>query len=356
MTKKKTLSAIVAVAIAACASGYFLHGSASTPPQSSMPDDTSTLVRTQALQKQMLQSHLDVYGEVTTGKVEGVSFPRAGQVSNLLITQGQMVKRGTPLVTLTTDPNVQMAFNQATSAVAYAQAELKRTQNLFSLQLATQSQVDNAWKALQDAETNLQAQKKLGGDVTSATVNAPFDGVITALSVAQGDRIQPGATILQLGHTNALRVQLGLEPNDAHQIVTGTPVTITPIQDEQHSVKARVAFTQDLLDPKTQLINAVVFLPVQVDQRLVPGMKVRASLETGQREAWVLPRQAVLSDSKGSYIFQITNGIAHRVDVAKSQENGNQVAITGPITDNLPVVVLGNYELQDGMKVREGAQ
>lgn len=359
MTRYQTISAITVAILLAGTGGYFLQQKSAPLPAdspSSAADEISAAVKTQAMQKQTLRTQLSAYGEVMTGKVEGVSFPRAGQVSGLLVTLGQSVKRGTPLATLSSDPNVQMAFKQASSAVHYAQGELKRNQDLFALQLATQAQVDNASKALRDAEDNLAAQKKLGGDVSTATVNAPFDGVVTALAVAQGDRLQPGATILQLGHTDALRIQLGIEPDDARQVRAGTPVTVSPVQDEKHSLQSSIALVQDLLDPKTQLINAIVILPPQVDRFLVPGMKVRASLDVGQHEAWVLPRQAVLSDDKGDYIFQVDKGKARRVAVVRGQQSHGLVALSGPIAADQPAVVLGNYELQDGMKVRESAR
>jgi hypothetical protein len=70
----------------------------------------------------------------------------------------------------------------------------------------------------------------------------------------------------------------------------------------------------------------------------------------------VLPRQAVLSDDRGSYVFQVADGRAHRVDVQAKQDGAKEVGVSGPIRPELRVVVLGNYELQDGMKVREGGR
>src|SRR6202011_5620703 len=122
----------------------------------------------------------------------------------------------------------------------FARGELNRIEELFSLQLATQSQVDAARKALHDAEATLAAQRQLGGDVGLATVTAPFAGVVTAVAVAQGDRIQPGAAILQLGHTDVLRVQLGIEPDDFHLVRLGMPLTLSPVSDFTKTVAASI--------------------------------------------------------------------------------------------------------------------
>ena len=53
-------------------------------------------------------------------------------------------------------------------------------------------------------------------------------------------------------------------------------------------------------------------------------------------------------------IFQVAAGKARRVKVTTAGESQGMVAISGTIDPQLPVVVVGNYELTDGMLVREG--
>jgi membrane fusion protein (multidrug efflux system) len=360
MTRKNIFIAAL-LAIAVIGAGiwflFFKGTSPSQPSSAGKPSaEISVLVKTQQLQKQPLANILTAFGDVSTGKIVTVNFPRAGQVSQLHVLVGQRVASGTALATLASDPNVQMAFQQAAGAVRFAQNELQRIQRLFGLQLATESQVDAARKALQDAEANLAAQKKLGGDLGVATVKAPFDGVVVTLNVAQGDRIQPGAAILQLGHTDSLRVQLGIEPSQSRLVKVGMPVALSPLQSQNQTVNGKINELQDLVDPKTQLVNAVVVLPISAANFLVPGMHAQGVIQIGQHEEWAVPRQAVLNDDNGAYIFQVVQGKAHRVNVTKGIESQELIGIEGKLDPKLPVVVLGNYELQEGMKVREAAK
>lgn len=355
MSRKHVISAIagsvVVIAGSLIAFHYLstVHAAAGVPPAV-----TSALVKT-ALPRQIdLSEFLPAFGDVTTGQIEAVSFPRAGQVSRLLVLPGQRVRRGTPLATLTSDPTARLAYAQASSAVNFANGEMRRVQELFSLQLATQSQVDAAGRVLRDAQANLATQHQLGGDIGSATVIAPFDGVVTAVTVAQGDRLLPGAAILQLGHADVLRVQLGIEPNDSHLVRAGMPVTLSPVDDSAKTVLASISENQGVVDPKTQLINAVVELHSTGAKFLVPGMHVRGMIDVGHRMTWAVPRSAVLTDAAGAYVFQVAGGKAHRVNVTQGEESKGMVAISGNIDPTLPIVVLGNYELQDGMVVREG--
>jgi membrane fusion protein (multidrug efflux system) len=313
----------------------------------------SALVQTAPLRQLALSERLTAFGEVATGQVVAISFPRAGQVSRLLVLPGQRVPRGAPLLTLVSDPTAKLAYAQALSAVGFAQGEVRRIEELLSLQLATQSQLDAARRTLLDAQANLEAQRQLGGDIGSATVASPFDGIVTTVAVAQGDRIQPGAVILQLGHTDQLRIQLGIEPADAGLVRVGLPVSLSPVDDSTRSVSTSIAEMRAVVDSATQLIDAVAVTPAAAASFLVPGMHVRATVTVAAHPSWAVPRTAVLSDSSGAYLFQISGGKAHRVNVSQGVESGGMISVAGPVDPRLPVVSLGNYELQDGMVVRE---
>jgi RND family efflux transporter MFP subunit len=352
--RKFSIPSILVVAVAAIVWFVFLRSPA-VPPAAGAPAPTSVLVKTAPLQQLSLSNLLTAFGQVMPGLDVAISFPRAGQVSRLHVIQGQRVRRGAPLVTLTSDPNARLAYTQALNAVDFAQGELRRNQELFSLQLATQSQVDFARRALHDAEAMLSTQRQLGGGTGTATVTAPFDGVVDSVSVAQGDRVQPGAVILQLGHIDFLRVRLGIEPSDSRLVRVGMPVTLSQLDDSTKSASVSITESQGLVDPKTQLIDAVAMVPASSASFFVVGMHVKATIKVGQHSSWAVPRAAVLTDGAGPYVFQVSGGKAHRVNVTQGVESQGMIAIGGPIDPTLPIVVLGNYELKDGMPVREGA-
>jgi membrane fusion protein (multidrug efflux system) len=352
--RKFVISTGLAVVVAVIVWFLFLRSPAvQTAASAPVP---SALVKTAPLRQLNLSDDLTAFGQVTTGLDVAISFPRAGQVSRLLVIPGQLVRRGTPLVTLTSDPSARLAYSQALTAVDFAQGELRRIQELFALQLATQSQVDAARRALRDADATLAVQRELGGAVGSATVAAPFDGVVDSVEVSQGDRIQPGAVILQLGHIDVVRVRLGIEPADSRLVRVGMPVTLSALDDSSKSVSVSIAESQGRVDPRTQLIDAVAMVPATRASFLVPGIHVRATIKVGQHSSLAVPRSAVLTDSAGAYVFQLSGGKAHRVNVTQGAESQGMIPISGPVDPRLPIVVLGNYELQDGMAVRESAR
>jgi RND family efflux transporter MFP subunit len=354
-TSTLVIGAVVAAVVAGAAWHFHAPAHAADPaPEKS--DDTSVLVREQAVAQQALPQTLDVFGEIVTGKPESLSFPQAGQLLQLSVVLGQHVRRGEPVAVIGTDPNTVAAYAQAANGVGFARRELQRQQELAGLQLATQSQVDAARKQLEDNQAALAAQARLGGAHASVTLGAPFDAVVTALPVAQGERVAAGVPVAQLGRADRPRALLAIEPGRSAALSPGMPVTIKPLQDGAAPIAARISAVQGVVDPKTQMVTAIVELPGAQAGTLASGTRVEAAIQLGQHRAWGVPRQAVLSDDAGSYLFQVANRHARRVAVQVAGESGQSYGVTGQVDPKLPVVVLGNYELRDGMAVREGAR
>ena len=111
-----------------------------------------------------------------------------------------------------------------------------------------------------------------------------------------------------------------------------------------------------MINPKTRLLDVVVALPDALRAPLPAGLPVQGEIVLATGNDWVVPRSAVLSDAKGAYLFQVENGHARRINVTTGTATDAVVAVKGSFDPRAPVVTEGNYELRDGMAVREGAQ
>jgi RND family efflux transporter MFP subunit len=319
-------------------------------------ESVTALVQTQPLRQYDLTDRLSCYGTITVDpeKVISLNFPRAGQITRLLVRTGEMVKKGMVILEFETSPLDSVGYEQAQLSVDFARQELSRLKNLAADKLATRSQVAQAQKALSDAEASLKAQKQLGTDKKNELLVAPFDGLVTDLKVVQGERIQMGSTALQLARTDRLLAVLGVEPEDRLKIKVGIPVQVTSVFDGTIRESGMIRKVQGMVNPQTKLVDIMVDLNKQAAAALLPGMSVRGEIILNQVKGPAVPRQAVLKDDQGAYIFVVREGRAWRIRVKPGIESQGLVGITGPFRKNDQVVVLGNYELKDGMAVREG--
>jgi membrane fusion protein (multidrug efflux system) len=348
--------AIVVVAIALLM-WRFVSNQAAAPVVAAANAPTVT-IRSAPIAKATLVHHVTSFGEVTAGQIVGVSFPRAGQITRLAATVGKRVAKGSMVASLLPDPTSQQAYQQAVTAADLALREWHRQEELLKLQLATQSQLEAAEKSYRDAAGNLKVLSQIGGGSGESVITAPFDCVVISVAAALGDRIAAGAPVLQLGRTDELKINLGVEPADRGLMKVGTAVTLTPLSGESSDtspITSTISELQDMVDPKSMLVTAVVVVHGPASSRLVAGMKVRASADVSTLNTIAVPRNSILIDEKGSYVFQVRDGKAVRADVKTGLESDGLVAIDGIRDAALPIVVLGNYELEDGMAVKDAA-
>lgn len=317
-------------------------------------DGPSVLIKTEPPRWQTMAETLTAYGSVVpdTGAVETLSLSRPVRIDRLLVAPGQVVNPGEGLIELATDPSASAAYQQAQAAAAFARGELQRVQGMADRRLATRSQVAAAQKSLEDAEALLAAEQRRGAGLGRETLKAPFRAVVAAIGVQQGDRVQGGTALMQLARAGVLRVTLGIEPEDIGRVRVGMPVELAPVFGSAEPVRAKVAKVFGIINPQTRLVDVSVRLASPVGG-MIPGMQVRGAVQLRSRKGWVVPRSAVLRDAQGAYLFQVQDGQARRVEVSPEIENGPLVLVAGPVDPARRIVIQGNYELKDGMAVRE---
>lgn len=327
-------------------------------PRMSLAANATAQVQVTPAKSQTISERITAFGLVRPDPdhIADVTVLHAGLITRLLVRLGQRVTRGQTLLELDTAPSARVQYQQAQAAVDFARGNLSRLEKLLKQQLATRDQVDKARRSLRDAEAQLAAQRKLQTDRGKTIMRAPFDGIVTKLSVNQGQRVQADTTALLLARRDALVVLLGLEQNDAVRVREGQAVTLSSVFRSDVVIHAKVNAVHAMVNPKTRLVDVLVRIPAAGGNDLVLDESMRGSITLRQQRALVVPRSAVLRDANGNYVFVVRNGHAHKVAVSVGLDNDGVLAVKGQLKEGDVVVSLGNYELQDGMAVREVKQ
>lgn len=315
----------------------------------------SVAVETALVTEQNVTQTLKAYGvlEADPDHVMSLSLPHAGQIEQIHVRPGKLVQSGDALITITTSPDARMQYLQAKSAVDYAQRELVRIEQLFAEQLATQSQLDAAKRDLADAKAGFDAASKRGQGNMEDVIRAPMDGIVTMVNVTQGQRVPAETNALLLAARDRVVSRLGVEPEDIRLIHAGTAVAVTPVFIPGVSIETHVREVHAMVDPATHLVEVIADIPTPEKYGLALGSRVSAAFTIKSDTSLVVPTSAVLKDDDGYYLFTVTNGIAHRVGVQVAMELIDATAISGPLKAGQKVVISGNYELSDGMAIRE---
>jgi membrane fusion protein, multidrug efflux system len=317
--------------------------------------EPSVLVETSAIQARSFTKTLTAYGSTQPDPVSvtSINLPRSGIIAKVWVRSGQLVENGAPLLEFFTSPTASVQFQQAQAALDYARSNLGREEDLFRNQLTTKDQVANARKNLADAEARLQEQRKLGTGQSSETVNAPFAGVVTKISVSQGDLIQAGSNAVLLARRDSLIVPLGVEPEDAVNVRPGMPVAISPVFQPGSTFNSQVAEVHAMINPATRLIDVLVRMKLPANAEFPLGLTMKGVITLSRIETLGVLRSAVMRNGHGSWVFIVRGNRAHKVPVKTGRQEGRMIAVSGSLKAGDQVVVLGSYELSDGMAVRK---
>ena len=315
-------------------------------------DAPSVLVQTEMPRQGALPDILSVYGTAMPALNGGMtlSIQQEGRVTAIEVTPGEKVQAGQHLLEFSASATASSAYQQATSALSLAQAERAHAAQLLRQQLATRDQLAQADKAVADAQATLDALRREGGGEPVRNLDAPFDGIVETIPVAQGDRVQPGTPLVTMVRLDGLVVTVGIEPGDQDRVRPGQSVRLVPLAKGQ-PIDGHVLRVDAILNPKTRMVDADIAVPVGA---VMPGAAFRADVTVGQFQGWVVPHDAVLTDDKGAYVFQVSGGNATRIDVTLVGSRDGQDIVTGALDPARELVVQGNYQLNDGMAVREG--
>jgi len=310
----------------------------------------SVLVKTELPRRGAIADVVTAYGTASRAVDGGMtlSLPFDGRVIRVGVAPGQSVRRGQTLLEFRLSAASTSAYAQAVSAVKLARLEQERYARLLEQQLATRDQVAQAEKTLGDAEAALAALDAEQGGKPDQNIAAPFDAVVGAIAVSQGDRVPAGTALITLTRNGGLLVTAGVEPADRSRVKPGQHVRLEALSGGGPAVRGTIIRVARMLNPKTRLVD----VDIAPAGELLQGEYFRADIETRESKGWLVPRDAVLSDGEGAYVFQAVDGKALRVPVQRVGGNNDVSVVDGAVDPAHPLVTVGNYQLSDGAALR----
>lgn len=319
-------------------------------PVASWAQDGSVLVKTESARQGSLPDLVTAYGTATPAFGGGLtlSLPQEGRVLSIAVTPGERVRSGDRLIEFGASAATSSSFKQAQTALTLAQTERAHVAQLLKQQLATRDQLAQADKAASDARGAVETLTAQGANRPRSLLTAPFDGIVNAIPVAQGDRVASGAPLLTLTRLDGLVVTVGIEPADRRRVRAGQKVSLHPLSGDT-VLDGTVARVDGVLNPKTRMVDCDVSV---VPGSVLSGEAFEADISVGELAGWIVPRDAVQVDGQGSRLFQVDGGKAVAVAVVVIGVRGQTDVVSGSLDPARAVVVVGTPQLADGAAVR----
>jgi RND family efflux transporter MFP subunit len=323
-------------------------------------------VSVQTLRVQSLAPSIPVYGQVIADPThtQSLATQTGGLVSRVLVEAGQRVKKGQPLLMLQTDPNANLAFEQAVSQRVVLEQDLTQKRYLFARQMATQQDVVSAEQALKAAAQRVKTLAQIGSNQATQTLAATEDGLVIAVPVQVGSMVAPGGSLLSLSAQQAMLLRFGVEPEDAARIEPGMAVTFHSVFAPKSQASASVVRVDGQINPATRLLD-VMAQPADRQARFIAGTTLQGEIILPAMQGLTVPIDAVVQAGSALGVFRLADrGAADKTTDSKAiwvpiklLLRVGQAALVAPVTagalhEGDEIVTQGQYVLQDGMAVR----
>lgn len=239
------------------------------------------------------------------------------------------------------------------SSLRFARAEFERQDKLRRQHNASLSQFDKARLEMEQAELALQlaeiAARQIEDQIRRSQIHAPFAGVVNHHFIQPGEHVDAGEKALALVNPDAPDIRLQAPIDWALRLA---PDTLLKVEGAGLQGEANYYQRAASADPVSRLIE--LRLKPRKGSYII-GAPVRVALPLGERQAMLLPRDALVLNTEGSVVFRVKGEgdalTVSRVPVTILFGDERQVAISGALTPGDRVVVRGAGALSDGDKV-----
>ncbi|TKC07207.1 efflux RND transporter periplasmic adaptor subunit [Pedobacter frigoris] len=284
----------------------------------------------------------------------------SGEVTELLVKEGDVVKKGQLLIKVRPDvlksgydravasfssqkagvSASQQMLKQNEGNFVNAEATYKRNVELFGKKVISASEFDAAKAAYLTAKTNLARAKEdviaakfqleqtganvqeASANLAKATIFAPVDGVISKLSVELGDRIlgtaqMAGTEIMRISNLSSMEVNVDVNENDINRVNVGDNATIEvdAFADKKFKgIVTEIASSSKDVGTTTsvdQVTNFIVKVRILAESYsnvkggakdlpspFRPGMSATVDIESESLKGMAIPIQSVFTEDK----------------------------------------------------------
>jgi len=295
-----------------------------------------------------------------------------GQITQVHVTEGQMVRRGDRLFTLDSrsglallaEREAQLARNRA--VLARFNADMERYKSLQGQGFAAQQRFEQAQAEALGAAASVRADEaviqQIKLNIEFAEIRAEIDGRLGALPLRVGNFVRQAeatslATVTQM---DPVLVQFAIPERWLPEIRAAQargPIAVRSRPDVEGA--AAIEGTVVFVDSAVDTLTGTILLKARFANRefgLWPGQYVQVALVPRvEPNALTVPSAAVQTGQAGRFVYVIADGLARKRPVELVRNVNGRAVIRAELADGEKVIVDGAQRVTEGSRVVERA-
>ena len=276
-----------------------------------------------------------------------ISSETGGTVEWIGPVEGDRVTRGALLMKIDVS-SLKAALEKAEAAYSLADSLYQRRKRLSERGIINQEALDHSVTDRTLAKGNLEQARV---EYEKGFVRTPVDGVVNHVDVDVGEFVNRGEPLFDVVNVDRIEVNVNAPEMDVRFFRPGQDALVTVDALPDSRMRGTVDFVSYKADPvtKTFAVKVVIDNPEHVVR---PGMIARVALvRRVVEEALVAPLFAVVEKGGEKILFVEEDGVARARTAVLGVIDGDRVQVVEGLEKGEHLVVKGQTDLEEGMKV-----
>lgn len=304
-------------------------------------------------------------GGLQAGTTVMVSTRMMGWVRHIYVTEGQMVKKGDPLVTIDAadlhakKAQAEAGIIEAKAVLANAEKMAERFEKLYAEKSVSKQQLDDVLTGRDRAAAGVKMATagltEVNVHLSYLEITAPVTGMVTRKVIDEGNMANPGMPLIYVESAGDMKVVAYLGERDVSAVSVGTLVTVEVTSLSGAVFNVPLTKVVPTANPGSRTYDIEASLNTD-DARLKSGMFARVTVPVGTRKAVVVPTAAIQQRGQLTGVWIVgTDGYTHlrwiRVGHALQGPDGDSIEVLAGLTGTETVVIASEQPLVEGDRV-----
>jgi membrane fusion protein (multidrug efflux system) len=316
--------------------------------KSATKQEVSVQVVTLTVEPEQLEEKLNLPAAVESFENLWVKSEASGQVTNILVKEGQMVEKGQVLVELDSR-DYTSRLERIEANYKLATIEHDRMAELYKKNSAAANEMDKLEAQLKDLDAQMK-EAKLALERTKIT--APISGRLNEIEAKIGDSMPIDKPVAQILQIREVKVTVGIPESDVASVIDLKEADIIIEALDKLKVKGRKLFLSRQPGDLARLYNLELVVD-NPDGRILPGMFARVELVKKRfKDTLAVPLYAVISQDEENFVYLENNNKAEKRSVELGILQGWMIQVKSGLKPGDKVIIVGHRLVDEGQAVQ----
>ena len=308
-------------------------------------------VAVKTIQLESFKHYIDVQGKIEGDENVNVTAKMGGNISKILVNEGDEVRVGQTLAELD-NSLLKQGIEELKTGLNFANDVFEKQKNLWNQKIGSEMQYLSAKNNKESLEKKLATMRE---QLQLSKIESPINGVVDAVDIKIGQAIAPGVPAIRVVNLNKLKAKADISETYASKVKKGNDVVVF-MPDINKEVNSKIFYTSKVINPTTRTFSAEAELSEQnMDYR--PNMIVILKVVDYQNDSSiVVPLNYIQHSSTGDFVYvaESKNGknIAVKKIVVVGQIYKGKAEITSGLSPNEKLIISGHLDLSEGTIVK----